>query len=251
MFGRRIVELRKKRGLTQEELAKNLGISRSSLSLYEIEKREPDTEIIIKLAKYFSVSTDYLLGLDSDDLCLNTLLGYSGNDEDTVSFPQKLANQIDFNQKKIYELATELEVKEEVIIGWLMGTDETYPQYYKPLSKIFELQERYWTSSRALSPGIEPNMEEYILILLYRAYQEKGEFSDLYDLYGSLEDYFPGICVTTNHFEKRIIDTFRQLNEDNQYIIMGEMKKLLKEQHYDVSVAADEIKKTGTDNLGK
>lgn len=39
MFGKRIVELRKRRGFTQAELAESIGISRSALSLYEIEKR--------------------------------------------------------------------------------------------------------------------------------------------------------------------------------------------------------------------
>lgn len=64
MFGTRIVTLRKERGLTQSQLAQELGISRSSLSLYEIEKREPDTETLFKISNYFGVSTDYLLGLE-------------------------------------------------------------------------------------------------------------------------------------------------------------------------------------------
>lgn len=62
MFGTRIVALRKEKGLTQSQLAQELGISRSSLSLYEIEKREPDTETLFKISKHFGVSTDYLLG---------------------------------------------------------------------------------------------------------------------------------------------------------------------------------------------
>lgn len=52
MFGKRIVELRKKLGLTQAELAGTLGISRSALSLYEIEKREPDIETLKILPHY-------------------------------------------------------------------------------------------------------------------------------------------------------------------------------------------------------
>lgn len=44
MIGKRIAELRKEKGMTQEELAKALNITRSALSLYEIEKRDPDTD---------------------------------------------------------------------------------------------------------------------------------------------------------------------------------------------------------------
>ena len=52
--------------------------------------------------------------------------------------------------------------------------------------------------------------------------------------------------------EKDIIENFRLLNEDNQDIIVGELKKCLKEQRYEESVAADEpLKRTGTDSLGK
>lgn len=63
MFGKRIVELRKKEGITQVELAEKIGISRAALSLYELEKREPDINTLTKLASYFGVQVDYLLGI--------------------------------------------------------------------------------------------------------------------------------------------------------------------------------------------
>ena len=66
MFGQRIVELRKEQGLTQTEFAKTIGISRSALSLYEIEKREPDLKTLKKMASLFGVSVDYLLGRADD-----------------------------------------------------------------------------------------------------------------------------------------------------------------------------------------
>ena len=67
MIGKRIAKLRKKMELSQVELANHIGISRSSLSLYEIEKREPDGETLTRFANYFHVSTDYLLGRIDDD----------------------------------------------------------------------------------------------------------------------------------------------------------------------------------------
>ncbi|WP_123041939.1 helix-turn-helix domain-containing protein [Cohnella candidum] len=61
-IGSRIAFLRDQRGLTQEELASSLGISRAALSHYEKNRREPDTETLSKVADLFSVSIDYLVG---------------------------------------------------------------------------------------------------------------------------------------------------------------------------------------------
>lgn len=61
-LGERIARLRKMKGLSQDELADLLGVSRGAISMYEINKREPDYETLEKLATFFGVSTDYLLG---------------------------------------------------------------------------------------------------------------------------------------------------------------------------------------------
>ncbi|MBS2764023.1 helix-turn-helix domain-containing protein [Bacillus licheniformis] len=61
MLGKRITSLRKQSGLTQEELAKKLNITRSALSQYELGTREPNYDLLIKIADFFEVSTDYLL----------------------------------------------------------------------------------------------------------------------------------------------------------------------------------------------
>lgn len=64
--GEKIADLREKRGQTQEDLAAKLGISRASLSHYEKNRREPDYATLTKLADYFQVSVDYLLGRTDD-----------------------------------------------------------------------------------------------------------------------------------------------------------------------------------------
>lgn len=61
-IGSRLAFLRDQRGLTQEELASSLGISRAALSHYEKNRREPDTETLGKVADLFQVSIDYLVG---------------------------------------------------------------------------------------------------------------------------------------------------------------------------------------------
>ena len=58
----RIRELRTARGLKQVELAKNLSVSQAALSGYETGKYEPDFDTLQKIADYFSVSVDYVIG---------------------------------------------------------------------------------------------------------------------------------------------------------------------------------------------
>lgn len=60
----RIFELRKERSLSQQKLAKQIGVSQKSIDFWEKDINEPKASYIIKLATYFHVSSDYLLGLE-------------------------------------------------------------------------------------------------------------------------------------------------------------------------------------------
>ena len=60
----RLKLLRKQKGVSQKEIAKTIGISVSAYSNYEQGIREPSNEILIRLCKYFNVTSDYLLGLN-------------------------------------------------------------------------------------------------------------------------------------------------------------------------------------------
>lgn len=64
MFGVRLKELRQEKEMGQVELAKELGVSKGVISLWENGLREPGMNSLIILAKYFSVSVDYLVGLE-------------------------------------------------------------------------------------------------------------------------------------------------------------------------------------------
>ena len=63
----RIKELRLEAGLTQEQLAKEVEITRQAISQYEKTNRQPKAEIAQKLADYFNVSVTYLQGIDDED----------------------------------------------------------------------------------------------------------------------------------------------------------------------------------------
>ncbi|TYU82816.1 helix-turn-helix transcriptional regulator [Listeria monocytogenes] len=70
-IGKRISELRNKKGISQLQLAKDLNVSTCTVSMWETNKRAIKNERIIQLADYFNVTTDYLLGrveFDNNDL---------------------------------------------------------------------------------------------------------------------------------------------------------------------------------------
>lgn len=62
-------------GITQAAMAKQLGISRSTIGMYETGAREPDFETLQKIADYFNVDTDYLLGRTDKTTLLPETIG--------------------------------------------------------------------------------------------------------------------------------------------------------------------------------
>lgn len=83
MIGQRLAELRIKKELTQDELAKQIGVSRSALSLWEQGRRKVDQDIIPVLAQYFAVTTDYLLGASNDPRPHNPSTGKEASARET------------------------------------------------------------------------------------------------------------------------------------------------------------------------
>lgn len=62
LFGGRLAALRREKGLTQAELANLLNLGQSTIAMYEKNQRQPDPETLERLADFFRVSVDYLLG---------------------------------------------------------------------------------------------------------------------------------------------------------------------------------------------
>lgn len=73
MIADRIKQLREQRGLTQAELAKQLGITRSSVNAWEMGISVPSTQYIVELAHLFKASTDYLLCVDAATINISGL----------------------------------------------------------------------------------------------------------------------------------------------------------------------------------
>ena len=61
MLSKQIADLRKKQGMSQSQLAKELNVSPSTIGMYEQGRRVPDLDTLIAMARLFNVSLDYLV----------------------------------------------------------------------------------------------------------------------------------------------------------------------------------------------
>lgn len=89
-LGSRIKGLREKNNISQKDFATKIGVSNVVLSRYESDERKPDYEILQKIADFFEVSTDYLLGR------INNLSTGTKIDKDEAEF-QAFANNPELN----------------------------------------------------------------------------------------------------------------------------------------------------------
>lgn len=78
----RIQNLRKTKGISQEQLADAIGVSRQAVSKWESEQTTPDIDKIILMSEYFDVTTDYICSrfIVTDYLCHNPWVSYVGGE---------------------------------------------------------------------------------------------------------------------------------------------------------------------------
>jgi transcriptional regulator with XRE-family HTH domain len=90
-FPSRLKETRKSHGFTQAEVAEHLGIGRANISHYETGRIEPDIETLTKLADFYGVSTDFLIGNGLHDFHgFEPESSWDGVKIRTTDFPQKM-----------------------------------------------------------------------------------------------------------------------------------------------------------------
>lgn len=120
-LGKRIKELRKTKNLTQIEFAKLFQISSGTIAMWETDKRQPDFTTLQKLADFFGVSTDYLLGRTENALDRRPLSDIAEN------FIKEFGELFsDENFKKlagIYKVMNEIQRREILLylIGYARG----------------------------------------------------------------------------------------------------------------------------------
>lgn len=88
-FGGTLKALRKAAGLTQAQLATQIGVTKSVISFYELQERAPSPDVLVKCAAIFHVTTDYLLGIDKKET-----IDISGLSEDDIAIMRALADSL-------------------------------------------------------------------------------------------------------------------------------------------------------------
>ncbi len=211
--GTRIKKRRLEAGLTQSELGQKLGVVKQTISSWEKNISEPNSETLTTLSKLFDVSIDYLLGNDLIETSPQT--PYATQKGFFFFFFDDLLKNVFMSRLKKTLTEKEISVEELSQRG------------------SFDIE----TCNAYINGECEPSLEHLI------------ELSQLLDV---STDYLLGQIPKITYQEKKLLNAFVKLNEDNQDIIIGKTKELLKEQEFYESVAADEpLEKTGTDNQGK
>ena len=62
MLGNKLKELRKEKGLTQQDISREFNLGMSTVASYELSRREPDLKTLIRFADFYNVSLDELVG---------------------------------------------------------------------------------------------------------------------------------------------------------------------------------------------
>lgn len=109
----KIVLLRKKKGISQEELANKLNTSRQAVSKWENNQSTPDLEKLVALSKYFNVTTDYLL-TDSIETSINN----NSQCESNIEF-QELKSEVTEDE---YQYAINEAKKKKHFSYWVIVT---------------------------------------------------------------------------------------------------------------------------------
>ncbi len=111
-FAHRLKQLRKDFKLTQEELSKKLSSSRSTIAGYETERKEPDYETLKKIADFFNISIDYLLGrTDVRSQEQNSIYQENNN---SIPFLKELEALSEESKEELEKYMQLLKIKEQV-----------------------------------------------------------------------------------------------------------------------------------------
>ena len=167
-FGTRLKELRKQNGLTQQQLAESVGVTKSVISFYELKERAPSPDVLTKLSYIFHVSTDYLLGIER-----NKTVDVTGlSDEDIYARYDQYQDETDTLMDRLEELDKkagwidneEYEYSEDecnALYDTGKLTAEEAEQLQKAYERIEEIDAEVWTDDDLSDDEIEARYAKY------------------------------------------------------------------------------------------
>lgn len=204
-IGKQLKELRLERKMTQEQLANALDLSKSAIVQYEHNKREPNLESLIKIEKFFNVSTLYLTGKSqyrriSEDIFYNDTIqtseSFRNESETTKRRIIALFNSFNYLLKNILDMGIHEEqehiLKQLYPILTILGSITTgglknYPEMYNgnQLNKLelYKLQEKDFQSTIS-------DMEIFLKEIFNNRFENLyNNYCEQYPKYAGNEDY--------------------------------------------------------------
>ena len=215
----RIKELRKQHELTQEELGSIINVQKAAISKYELERATPSTDILKKLADYFNVSVDYLLGRTDEPQSTGFQKGLLGNINDDSPFMQKVREQMANIQVTPYEeallnayRAANGDIKRVVSEALQVNKNLSPENQYQQVFKFFEHCNVNFYYARLDNNGMSDG--NYVVLSLYPFPTNNGK-ADLSDIHGLCHTMpitmlyarlFPAMTTTGSEREKLLQD---------------------------------------------
>jgi transcriptional regulator with XRE-family HTH domain len=192
VFSERLTQLREDRGLKRQEVADALEISRASLEYYEKGQRKPDIEVAARIAKYYGVSTDYLVGVSaaqvtaSENETLKTVCDYLGISEAS-------AEQVSYLTSIGYSTNMDAILSSEIIEILTTSLDD----YDK---KSIEKAIAYMTLSEAKTKKDKERLKEE-----YRQADDRLEFES-YKMWNRIKRVLDTLCHYSDEEIKDILE---------------------------------------------
>lgn len=213
VIGSKIRQLREDAGFTQEELGKKLGVIKQTVSSWENNVSEPNSEVLSSIASIFDVSIDYLFGYDK------CAIPKTHETEDGNYF------FFFFDNEDLLRNIFAHRIKSAISN---MGLSEDNFKTEVPIGS-----------------------EKAAAFLECRGEPTANDLIELSQFLGTSIDYLLGQIPKLSSDEKKLLNSFVKLDANRKDIIVGKTKELLLQQEA-ASVAADEpLKKTGTTNSVK
>lgn len=178
MLGKRINELRKSSGMTQEELGKKLGVIKQTVSSWENDLSEPNHAATIAIAKLFGVTTDYLLGAEGDAM---------GTEEKINEIAQRVGRNIRSIREQAGlsqdEFAEGFSVKQPTVANWETGKRQP------DLNMLIQIAQFGGTSlddlvTKDLTPPVPLYVRNMVYLRKKRGYSQ-GELATVLGLQGA------------------------------------------------------------------
>lgn len=193
-IGKKIKELRISQGMIQKEVYSRLSIPNNTYSNYENDKRDPDYETLVKIANFFNVSTDYLLGYE--------------NNEDAY-------------EKEVCSINVQYMIKLRIIIDQIPENLDNY------IKKLFQEIDSYFNSDEKLVRGYSQGSMYYKVYNWLQGIElptdtEATFLAKAFDLYIDVtDDHIDNNVLSVNTSEKGIEEDAKERNISKYEVALG------------------------------